>query len=845
MGYTGHIPCVRVVHDRLLAGIGSSLYCDGHLLELSGVSRVHGIVPCDFPRVLVFGGRHLVLLDLEVLAVVSCSSAPSFILDAVLTESQDLIVSTSHSVVNLSTSQVLCRFGGSVRCAVLGPLGDTIVIGRGTGQVEEYLEFTKAPRRIGQHHGGVMAVAVGPQGHLVTGGEDRTLRTWRNGVQHSCTALPGRVWSVGMIGNTVIAASGDGTVVAGDTSAPLHISNCWSVGPGRAPGSLVSSGDDGCLVEWVFEPQQAPDISISTPAPQFGGWVRRGMVSRQGSVHFHDGSTLDLQGKCVSSAYSGDTSVVSLAGGEIVVLHLQTESHRFASGSHVVPHVYLSGQFLLLCVSLYEFQVRHVSGTLVHRVSSESKTKVTSFLSFSRSELGDITESESDFGFVWADSVGRVWYNGQASKVHHGKSVADLCVVGNRIYSIGHDGMLARHALRGSALRHINSLHMEVKHLEQFLFMEPELPKVVAYDRGQALVLDLRSGLRVHQVPVAPRHSISYSSPSLYCAELTKTTLTLSCFSYIPSITRILSSRPRTPVHRGPRQALLHCTSVTGVVGLSQGVFITASEDGLVTLSDETTVLDTLDRHKRNPIRALTVLNGSQVVTGGAFRHLQVIKHESESLELVCEVETSSECDIRILCLAGLGTDYFAAGNSIGTVEVYDFNCELLDSFSTSRPVLCMGSFTSQLVIGDTLGYLSVLDTPILALQSKYRVHQSGINGLALLGDRVYTVGDDECLVVSHLPSLEELARVRGTSAMTDVSAIGLEDQVLVLAIGLDSIIRVWTCNGNGELSLWKSITVQVDDPACISCYRNGETVSVVVGGHGVETLEIDISALL
>ncbi len=212
--------------------------------------------------------------------------------------------------------------GGPVRALAISTDGMTAVSGSfDTSAIRWSLQSNTAQQVLRFHDGAINAVAMLPDGRIVTAGADARIAIWRPGEQQPQIVFEGHTapvvaLSVSPDGGTVASASWDRTArlwpLAGGAPHVLegHEQNVNAVVFSRDGRSLVTAGYDSTLRIWPLSGTSPIITTLPTPlnaaavAPD-GEIVTAGA---DGNVYFLSG-TGELRG----SVRAGETPVIALA----------------------------------------------------------------------------------------------------------------------------------------------------------------------------------------------------------------------------------------------------------------------------------------------------------------------------------------------------------------------------------------------------------------------------------------------------------------------------------------------------------------------------------------------------
>ena len=225
-------------------------------------------------------------------------------------------------VMPLPVHAQLRGHGGPVRALAVSPDGAAALSGSfDTSAIRWSLKSNSADQVLRFHESAVNAVAIAPDGRLITGGEDGRVAVWKAGEAKPSTVFEGHTAPVVSLavspdGSTIASASWDRTVrlwpIGGGTARVLEGHNQNVNGVAFAPGgkSLVSASYDLTVRVWPLD-GHAPNIT-TLPSPLNAVAVARDGEIAVGSA---DGRIFFLapNGDLRDETAAGETPIIAIA----------------------------------------------------------------------------------------------------------------------------------------------------------------------------------------------------------------------------------------------------------------------------------------------------------------------------------------------------------------------------------------------------------------------------------------------------------------------------------------------------------------------------------------------------
>jgi cytochrome c len=213
--------------------------------------------------------------------------------------------------------------GGPVRALAIAADGKTVLSGSFDTSVIRWSPTRNAAEQVMRFHkGAVNAVAILPNGELVTAGEDTSIAIWRPDDAQPRRVLEGHQGPVVSIavspdGKSIASASWDRTVrvwpVAGGAPQVFedHQSNVNGVAFTPDSNAVVSAGYDATLRIWPFAGSQSP-IVVTLPTPLNTVSVNRSgemlAAGADGKIYF-----VSTKGEKLGEIEIGSTPIIALA----------------------------------------------------------------------------------------------------------------------------------------------------------------------------------------------------------------------------------------------------------------------------------------------------------------------------------------------------------------------------------------------------------------------------------------------------------------------------------------------------------------------------------------------------
>ncbi len=225
-------------------------------------------------------------------------------------------------VMPLPVHAQLRGHGGPVRALAVSPDGATALSGSfDTSAIRWSLKSNSADQVLRFHESAVNAVAIAPDGRLITGGEDGRVAVWKAGEAKPSTVFEGHTAPVVSLavspdGSTIASASWDRTVrlwpIGGGTARVLEGHNQNVNGVAFMPDgkSLVSASYDLTVRVWPLD-GSAPNIT-TLPSPLNAVAVARDGEIAAGSA---DGRVFFLapNGDLRGETAAGETPIIAIA----------------------------------------------------------------------------------------------------------------------------------------------------------------------------------------------------------------------------------------------------------------------------------------------------------------------------------------------------------------------------------------------------------------------------------------------------------------------------------------------------------------------------------------------------
>ncbi len=203
-----------------------------------------------------------------------------------------LLLGTLLALLGSQTAVAQLRgHGGPVRALAIAADGKTALSGSfDTSAIRWSLTRNAAEQVMRFHESAVNAVAILPNGELVTAGEDARIAIWRPGEAQPVRILEGHQGPIVSIavskdGNSIASASWDRTVrvwaVAGGTPRVFegHQSNVNGTAFTPDGNAVVSAGYDATVRIWPLAGGTSPPTVVTLPTP-----VNTVSVSRDGEI---------------------------------------------------------------------------------------------------------------------------------------------------------------------------------------------------------------------------------------------------------------------------------------------------------------------------------------------------------------------------------------------------------------------------------------------------------------------------------------------------------------------------------------------------------------------------------
>lgn len=311
-------------------------------------------------------------------------------------------------------------------------------------------------------------------------------------------------------------------------------------------------------------------------------------------------------------------------------------------------------------------------------------------------------------------------------------------------------------------------------------------------------------------------------------------------------------------------KAPLHGAEIRTVAIATNGLVATGGEDGCLVVTRMTTTgtdfraIASTTAH-RSGIKAVC-WHDDLLFSAGSSEELLCHKLLSDgNLQFLARAAAFSQVrDVRIMDISleieNDGTVLMAAASSDSFIRTWRFNVLSREfvflSAVEAHPGHCVLSIklckldgALFIVSGGTDGLLCVsCDPDNLRLACQSKIHQSGINSIAIVNSMIASGGDDGKLSIQSIelvdgssPMLQILDSVPEADHST-ITGLIWRDEATLCSVSIDQLIKIWVLVDNKTLRRRRAAVTDVADPAAISIMDS----NVVIVGAGMQLLPLD-----
>jgi WD40 repeat protein len=199
----------------------------------------------------------------------------------------------------------------------------------------------------------------------------------------------------------------------------------------------------------------------------------------------------------------------------------------------------------------------------------------------------------------------------------------------------------------------------------------------------------------------------------------------------------------------------------------------------------------------------------------------------------------SDHADVRIMGIA-VASSVACIVDSMARIHLWtNGTFQTLDEVKEICTSVCLSVAASpdRFLVGAGNGYIVGVDTNGTIIDCA-RVHQSGVNAIAIAGNNLFvSVSDDQSISVLKFSgdTITRLSHVANASTCS-IRAIAVRGFIAVTT-GTDRRVSVWTIDiDSGDLELACILPTCVTDPLSIAFVSDSE---IIVAGRGIERMQI------
>ena len=838
---------------------------------LSGT--IHGIRQFG-QHTVAFGGREVWVSGFGVIETRDWVLSVTVVGDA-------LYAAVMHNRVDKYSLSDLGAYLGTIACPVhallysaeIVAIGDTVqVVGGGVLSSVYFWTFgvdsnaVNEHSVVGHHKGSVFRIRMSHDfTQLLTTSDDRTVALWTRDteqgpfiVSQSYTGHQARVWDAVWVGGGRIATACEDSLIRVFTPNSQHpkevsgpakdVRTLLAVGP-----DIVSGGDDGRVKRWHIGREKESISQWKLPISHTGrvdkdDWIRNVHLVNAGgdavvvtafgrvyTVNGADGAQVDVllpDITVTASGLSGNTLYLGVVDGTVVALaeYVAVELQSVVP-MRVVSIFPLAADLAVVANHCGDIALVSPTEVIFHTRIGSGKSSPRKLLSFI--DVGDIWVFGDDKGYVHV----------VRNPLSEGRSTTSLLVSATdkivSLQSTNSDIEVIANTSNGVSIR------LDVS-TDPIVVLDAHKSSHVSY-----LCQSDKNGL---SVGFTARDFVVYDSSVQWRCECGGQRrpfdyiISTGAFLFIHATNDSLFTARGTPLCE-PLMDGCNGDLVHAIVPVCSTQLVTANEDNRIRVihADRCAVTQTVDTHEGS-VRSASLV-GCILITGGARSQVSLLHNREGVLEFLAQRRIgSAEDDVRVMAVAGIvdANDHhtFAIADSTGNVHLWGWpQDELIPAHTIpdiSRAV-CLSVTAAvdgkSFFVGASNGMVVRIDTDGVCVGSQ-RMHQSGVNGLACVGDYLVSVSDDQSLAVCRVDSTSFTRHgLVENASVCSIRAIAVQPSGRIVTTGTDRRVSEWALDlSSGDISFVSKTPTAVTDPLSICFLPNSD---VVVGGRGIQRISL------